>query len=516
MDYYKTKYGRVILDPHQPLLVHEDKKKGDKVLLIPEFCFLTGLTDEMRSNFNTMKSLAVITKGSANEKMKDCIKLVNMFLENEKCRQDISDWGLTLENTPTAIFGRRLDAGNIQMGKSNFSIDQTDDIDRKIQCEMFSQPEIKKWMVFSTAKDAQATDVLMTTLQQVQKSFNYRLSPPVSIIVKGTQFRDWEEAISNNIKQDCQVVVLVIPGAKGKGFIYNDVKRLLCCKYPMPSQVILSSTLTKPKGVRSVINKVLIQICAKVGGEPWAVDKFPFTGAPTMVVGIDVYNKNGKSIIGCCGTTNRTFTKYVSVCKTEDQGLDISGKIAECLIEVSAHFAKINGIAPQHIIVLRDGVAPTQIKHTSEVEVKGVERILENVKLTYVLLNKKTNLKVFKVDENAFNNIPPGTLVDETVTDRDSYDFFLISQKTNQGLSQATHYNIIYDSAKVAPEEIHSFIYKLCYLYYNWTGGIKIPAPCQYAKKLAFLVGDKLSTMKEPSVIPGERFNNEIRSLYFL
>jgi aubergine-like protein len=468
-----------------------------------------------------------------------------MFLENDKCRKDIQDWGLTIANQPTRIGGRRLDAGNIQMGKINFNIDQTEDIDRKIQGEMFSQPAITKWMIFSTARDSQATDVLMTTLQQVQKSFNYQLAAPVSIIVRGTQFKDWEEAISSNIKPDCQVVVLVIPGAKGKGFIYNDVKRLLCCRFPIPSQVILSSTLTKrkfislfnlfflttdcyfiiflfkfyltfilAKGVRSVVNKILIQICAKVGGEPWAIDKLPFTGAPTMVVGIDVYNKHGKTIIGCCGTTNRTFTKYVSVCKFQDQGEDLSEKIAECLTEVANHFTKMNNISPQHIIVLRDGVAPTQIKNVSEREVEGVRKILENVKLTYVLLNKKTNLKVFKVDDNVFNNIPPGTLVDDVVTDQDSYDFFLISQKTNQGLSQATHYNIIYDDAKVHPEDIHSFIYKLCYLYYNWTGGIKIPAPCQYAKKLAFLVGDKLSTSNEMK-IPGDRFN-EIKSLYFL
>jgi aubergine-like protein len=58
-------------------------------------------------------------------------------------------------------------------------------------------------------------------------------------------------------------------------------------------------------------------------------------------------------------------------------------------------------------------------------------------------------------------------------------------------------------------------MYKLCYLYYNWTGGIKIPAPCQYAKKLAILVGEKISTNKE-IILPGDRFINQLRSLYFL
>jgi aubergine-like protein len=76
-----------------------------------------------------------------------------------------------------------------------------------------------------------------------------------------------------------------------------------------------------------------MQICAKVGGEPWAIDKIPFTNIPTMVVGIDVYNKSGKAIIGCCATFNNTFTKYASIVKTADQGDDLSGKVAECIQE---------------------------------------------------------------------------------------------------------------------------------------------------------------------------------------
>jgi aubergine-like protein len=33
--------------------------------------------------------------------------------------------------------------------------------------------------------------------------------------------------------------------------------------------------------------------------------------------------------------------------------------------------------------------------------------------------------------------------------------------------------------------------YKLCYTYYNVSGSIKVPAPIQYAHRLANLVGDR-------------------------
>jgi aubergine len=259
VDYYKEKYNKVIRDTNQPLLISKDLKKNTIIHLIPEFCYLTGLTDEMRSNFNLMKQMATITKGNPGEKMKECITLINTFLNNEKCKQDIENWGITLSNQPVTLTGRKLDAGNILMHKQrdgsrfNFSIDTSDDIDRKIQTEMFSQPSIRKWLVFSTSKDKESTENFLQIFKKVQESFNYQIANPNVVFVKSTQYRDWEEAITRNIAKDVQAVLLIIPGAKGKGFIYNDVKKLLTLKFPVPSQVVLASTLMKRKIINNFI-----------------------------------------------------------------------------------------------------------------------------------------------------------------------------------------------------------------------------------------------------------------------
>lgn len=34
--------------------------------------------------------------------------------------------------------------------------------------------------------------------------------------------------------------------------------------------------------------------------------------------------------------------------------------------------------------------------------------------------------------------------------------------------------------------------FKLCHLYWNWPGTVRVPAPCKYAHKLAFLSGQIL------------------------
>jgi len=147
---------------------------------------------------------------------------------------------------------------------------------------------------------------------------------------------------------------------------------------------------------------------------------------------------------------------------------------------------------------------------------KNVLKILKiSCNLTYVLLNKKTNLKLFYIENNKVINAPPGTVVDTKVTSVEYNDFYMISAKSNQGLPATIHFQIIYDDKSIAETDFQLLMYKLCFLYYNWTGSIKVPAPCQYAKKLASLLGDKLSD-KRNIFLPNSRFSQQLKSLYYL
>lgn len=57
MDYYKTQWKIRIQDPRQPMLVAQSsskQKRGGRdgiILLVPELCRATGLSEDMRKNF---------------------------------------------------------------------------------------------------------------------------------------------------------------------------------------------------------------------------------------------------------------------------------------------------------------------------------------------------------------------------------------------------------------------------------------------------------------------------------
>ena len=74
----------------------------------------------------------------------------------------------------------------------------------------------------------------------------------------GMKVDAWIKTLREQLNEGVQMVVLILPGQKGKCNLYDDVKRFLLTEYPIPSQVILTSTIQRGKNLRSIISKVLI------------------------------------------------------------------------------------------------------------------------------------------------------------------------------------------------------------------------------------------------------------------
>ena len=174
--------------------------------------------------------------------------------------------------------------------------------------------------------------------------------------------------------------------------------------------------------------------------------------------------------------------------------------------------------------MLRDGIAPNKVKEICDVEIKEINRFLEGSEetkakktLTYIVLNKRSNLKIFVDRENSnYDGCQPGTIVDNVIVNENEFkEFFMVSALVRKGCAAATHYHVMFDSYGSQKRDIYLMMYKLCYLYYNWTGAIKVPAPCQYSRRLALMVGEKL-TEKDKVYLPGKTLWTQFSSMYFL
>jgi aubergine-like protein len=107
----------------------------------------------------------------------------------------------------------------------------------------------------------------------------------------------------------------------------------------------------------------------------------------------------------------------------------------------------------------------------------------ELFKFAFIIVSKRINTRFFT---ERSDNPHSGTIVDDIVTLPERYDFFLISQSVRQGTVNPTSYNVVYDTSGLRPDHMQLLTYKLCHLYYNWPGTVRVPSVCQYAHKLAF------------------------------
>jgi hypothetical protein len=96
-------------------------------------------------------------------------------------------------------------------------------------------------------------------MDQVLQQFGYEKAEPEIFQVKnGMQANNWTRELKAKLNPNVQAVVLLIPGAKGKNTLYDDIKRFLLQEFPVPSQVVLCNTISKGKNLRSIVNKILI------------------------------------------------------------------------------------------------------------------------------------------------------------------------------------------------------------------------------------------------------------------
>lgn len=180
----------------------------------------------------------------------------------------------------------------------------------------------------------------------------------------------------------------------------------------------------------------------------------------------------------------------------------------------------IHGALPERILFFRDGVGEGQMHYVYQHEIEHLRKTLskhyetaeKELKLAVIIVNKKINTRIFKAQGNM--NPISGTVVDDVITLPERYDFFLISQNVRQGTVAPTSYNVVHDTFGLAPgtielmpflilvlfidlfipllDKMQILTYKMCHMYYNWSGTVRVPAVCLYAHKLAFLVGQHI------------------------
>lgn len=89
-------------------------------------------------------------------------------------------------------------------------------------------------------------------------------------------------------------------------------------------------------------------------------------------------------------------------------------------------------------------------------------------------------------------NPDSGSVMIESMSTPDSYDFHLAAQYVTQGTCTPTLFKVAYDTSKMPQEALITFTFEQCFNYYNWEGAVRVPACLQCADKLSKLVSQSI------------------------
>ncbi|XP_049722435.1 piwi-like protein 1 isoform X2 [Elephas maximus indicus] len=510
LEYYRKQYNQEITDLKQPVLVSQPKRRRGPggslpgpAMLIPELCYLTGLTDKMRNDFNVMKDLAVHTRLTPEQRQREVGRLIDYIHKDDNVQRELRDWGLSFDSNLLSFSGRILPTEKIHQGGKTFDYNpQFADWSKETRgAPLISVKPLDNWLLVYTRRNYEAANSLIQNLFKVTPAMGIQMKKAVMIEVDD-RTEAYLRVLQQKVTSDTQIVVcLLSSNRKDK---YDAIKKYLCTDCPTPSQCVVARTLGKQQTVMAIATKIALQMNCKMGGELWRVD-MPLKLA--MIVGIDCYHDTTagrRSIAGFVASINEGMTRWFSRCVFQDRGQELVDGLKVCLQAALRAWNSCNEYMPSRIIVYRDGVGDGQLKTLVNYEVPQFLDCLKSIgrgynpRLTVIVVKKRVNARFFAQSGGRLQNPLPGTVIDVEVTRPEWYDFFIVSQAVRSGSVSPTHYNVIYDSSGLKPDHIQRLTYKLCHVYYNWPGVIRVPAPCQYAHKLAFLVGQSIH--REPNL----------------
>jgi len=201
-------------------------------------------------------------------------------------------------------------------------------------------------------------------------------------------------------------------------------------------------------------------------------------------------------VVGFCATMNADATLYFSVCKKQESG-SLNEGLASCMTQALTAYQSRNKHLPNMILIYRNGLNEGQLGVLREHEVPALKDACSkmradpeyNPKLVIVVVKKRTNTRFYPKDGP---HIFPGMCCDSRFVVKpwgQGYEFYLISHHAKQGTPAPTCYQIAYDESEdnFNASYVQRITWKLAHLYYNNSEPVSLPAPVQYAKKLAFL-----------------------------
>ncbi|NXA04917.1 PIWL2 protein, partial [Sapayoa aenigma] len=243
------------------------------VLLVPELTFLTGLSD-IRKNSRIVKEVMWGMMQSPQQHCTRLTSLLHRIRDTPEASQELERWGLHLDTDIYRTQGHILPMERINLRHRSFFPNEELSWHKEVTKEVsISVMPITSWLLVYPKRLQQLAKDLLVTVRNTCGSMGMQVGQPTVQELRDDRIESYVKSIRSGLGSQEKVQLLMCITPHNREDMYGAIKKLCCVQAPVPSQVINAQSLMgHPGKIRSVVQKVLLQINCKLGGQLWGVD----------------------------------------------------------------------------------------------------------------------------------------------------------------------------------------------------------------------------------------------------
>ena len=539
INYYRNQYGIKILDETQPLIeVERTIKKADKsdteiIYLIPELVFLTGLEENNVENDNTTRrKITSKTKMKPFDKIKAIQSInelinstVNKKFKNKegkeivvKSAKEIKDlYGISIGNNLT-IKGRIIPQPHLIFNNGqkfiipnngNFRSENPNKVIMFTNDNLFFVYDIKEkndcLSIFSS---------LMVKCRTKKFLFSDNFNPKNIRGYPIKKTNGWEEIYSDlqrTIPENHQHKFGFVFLSRNLERCYGQLKNFFINNLHLITQFAVTKKLADQKRGNTIQFNLIEQFNIKIGGENHYInfvkENLMKENDVYLVIGLksQIERKTGKIKFCMTATKNRFLNCIDTSVKECDNNNMTRHDLLKSMFKDAINNLMSGSKKPPNFILLyrKGGNSIDNIKLAIDEKdlfiniIRDLETSLKNkenkdiaIPFYYICCNLKTDMKFFEYidnkDNRAFNNPKSGLIIDENVTQKNRFEFYIQPQFVNQGTATPCHYQVMcayqHSDEKLKLEQLERITFYLCYYYFTWSGAIREPGTLKMAE----------------------------------
>ena len=429
--YVKENYKYDVYTKEQPMICHHDRKSGDNIFLIPEFCVFTGITEHQRRvNFKHIHHEVYSNAKTKALQAEEFFRKIKQGSYSEIWEK----WNIEICETPLKVKAHEWDSATIWfLEDEKFEVADIENSFFKNVNGPYDSRIINNWVIIYGKSSWELYNQFVINLSNITgKYFKYECSAPIFRCIENeysiNEWIQWINSLLHGPKID--FIILITPVGDGISSIYESLKLFLQTEIHIPSQIVTEKSIKRNyTNLRTTVKNIMIQISAKIGDTPWALENISLMENPTMIIGVNACYKVGekkRSVLSFVASLNQHLGKYYNSFKSKGERQEINFSFDQLIEEALIYFKDENKVMPQQIVIYRGALSDGEWERILNQELPAINNALQSLidekifseipKILFIIANKNIEQRFCSKQNSEFKNPKKGLVIDEDIT----------------------------------------------------------------------------------------------------